>query len=272
MKVTLSALWVRIFAILLIVVVGCKSYNIRPNISAEDRFELAKTMFQKKDYFEAKTQFKILTLNNPGAKFIDEAQYYLGESHFYMKEYILAADEYSRLIRLYPKSNWVDDAQFKIALCDFKLSPKPTLDQKYTILAVEHFQRFLEDFPTSELVPEAEKMLKICRTKLAEKDFRNANLYRKLSDYYAALVYFNSVLDGYYDTKFAHSALFWKGECLYKLKRTDEAMEVFEELIEKYPRSKYRAKALKRFKEIKLDLIKTHQADGKIPLSTKNKN
>ncbi|MFQ5602017.1 MAG: outer membrane protein assembly factor BamD [bacterium] len=255
--------------IFLFILTSCHSYKIKTNISADERFELAKTMFKNKDYFDAKTQFKILTLNNPGAKYIDEAQYFLGECHFNMKEYILAADEYNRLLRKYPRSQWIDDAQFKIAFCDFKLSPKPSLDQKYTLEAVENFQRFLEDFPDSELRPEAEKMLKMCRTKLAEKDFKTGELYRKLSDHYAALVYFNSVLESYYDTKFAQAALFWKGESLYKLDRKTEAAEVFKEFIQKYTRSKYRMKAIERFKELKVALKSAHETDG--DASSKNK-
>lgn len=258
--------------ILLTISTGCNSYDVKPNLTPVERFELAKLMFNNRDFFDAKTQFKIVTLNNPGIYFVDEAQFYLAESHFNLKEYIIAADEYGRLIRLYPKSEWVDDAQFKIALCDFKLSPKPSLDQKYTLQAVEHFQRFLEDFPNSDLVPEAERMLKICRGKLAEKEYKAGELYRKLDDYYAALVYFDSVLEKYFDTKFAHPALFWKGECLYKLERRNEAHEAFRELIEKYPNSKYKSKALSRIKEIESNFLNVREADGDSVLSSQTKN
>ncbi len=272
MKLNLT---VRLFSrviLIFIVLSGCKSYNIRPNISREERLTLATTMFQKKDYLEAKTQFRILILNNPGARFIDQAQYFLAESHFQLKEYILAADEFSRLSRLYPKSAWIDDAQYKIALCDFKLSPKASLDQKYTTLAVLNFQSFLEDFPNSELVPEAEKMLKTCRTKLSEKDYKNGKLYIKLKDYYAALVYFNGVLDNYYDTEYAGSALYWKGECLYKLNRNSEAATVFKELLKKYPKSNYRYKVNQRLKDIEIKLNKNHQTNAKQPLSKPTNN
>jgi outer membrane protein assembly factor BamD len=247
---------------------GCHSYNIKPNISSEDRFEVAQRMFHNKDYEEAKTQFKIVTLNSPGAPFVDEAQFRLAECHFALKEFILAGDEYNRLIRLYPRSEFVDDAQFKIALSDFKLSPKPPLDQKYTISAVANFQRFIEDFPNSELVPEAERLLKICRTKLAEKDFNTGGLYRKLDDCYAALVYYDSVLDHYYDTKFAHPSLFWKGECLYNLNRKDEALAAFNELLIKFPTSSFKSKARERLKEI--DSGKVRVTDGKASVNNQN--
>ncbi len=230
--------------------VGCGSYNVRPDMPSEERFELAKTMFANKDYFDAKKQLKIVTLNNPGAAYVDEAQFLLAECHFHSKEYILAADEYNRLTRLYPKSPWVDNAQFKIPVCDFKLSPKPALDQTYTVRAVENFQRFIEDYPASDLIPEAERLLKVCRTKLSQKDFKAGILYRKIGDYYGAQVYFGSVIDNYFDTPFVEEATFWKAECLYKLARNDEARGTFEDLLRKYPKSEFNARARKRLQEI----------------------
>jgi len=239
---------------------GCGGYKIKPDTTAEDRLTLAKRMFGNKDYQDAQNQFKILTLNYPGATFVDEAQFYLAESHFALKEYIIASDEYKRLARLYPKSQYLDDALYKIAMSDFKLSPKPALDQKYTVSAMENFQRFIEDFPNSELAAEAEKNLNVCRAKLAEKDFNAGELYRKLDDTHAALVYYNSVLERYYDTRFAHDALYWKGECLYTLKRRDEALQAFHELLAKYPKSKYRERTSERLKDIEAELSKIEEA------------
>ncbi len=258
-------------AVITSIFAGCGGYKIKPDSTAEDRLAVAKRMFKSKDYQQAQAQFKILTLNYPGARFVDEAQFYLAECHFELKEYIIAADEYKRLVRLYPQSEYLDDAQYKVAMSDFKLSPKSSLDQTHTVSALENFQRFIEDFPNSDLVPDAEKKLLGCRSKLSEKDFSAGELYRKLGDNYAALVYYNSVLEHYYDTKFAHDALYWKGECLYNLKRKDEALQAFNELLAKYPKSKYRVRISDRLKEIDSDLSKVHEADGKAPISKQTK-
>lgn len=262
----------KLFLILTIIPFGCKSYNVKPNLSAQERLELARLMFKNKDYLEAKNQFKILTLNNPGLQFIDEAQFFLAECHFNTKEYILASDEYNRLTRLYPKSQWVDDAYFKIAMCNYKLSPKPALDQKYTFLAEHHFQRFIEDYPNSDLVPEAERLLKKCRTKLAEKEFKAGHLYRKLDNDHGALVYFESVVENYYDTKFVKDAMFWKGESLYELDRKSEALAAFQELLARYPKSKHSEKAKDRLKELESDLNKVSEANGVTSSSKQKKN
>lgn len=246
----------------LTLIIGCHSYNVRSDITGEERFALAKKMFENEDYRDAQTQFKIVVLNNPGVTFVDDAQYYLAECHFEMGEFIIAADEYNRLIRLYPNSEWVDDARFKIGLADFELSPKPSLDQKYTRRAIENLQRFIEDYPQSELVPKAERILQTCRRKLAEKEFKAGELYRKLSDCEAALVYFDSVINNYYDTRFVKNALYWKGECLLKQKKPSESFQVFSELVNKYPDSEFVGEAREKIREIESDIVNIREANG----------
>jgi outer membrane protein assembly factor BamD len=241
---------------------SCGGYKVPSNISAEERFDLGKRMFANRDYVDSKAQFKILTLNYPGIKFMDEAQFLLAESHFNMKEYILASDEYNRLVRLYPNSQWVDDCQFKVGVCDYRLSPKPSLDQKYTFQAIQSLQRFIEEFPASQLVPEAEKLLNISRGKIAEKEFKTGELYRKLKDHSAALVYYSSVLAAYYDTQYAEGALFWKGQCLLKLERHEASLSAFEEFVQKYPESRMRSQALSKIKDIRNQLRQAQNANG----------
>jgi outer membrane protein assembly factor BamD len=228
---------------LALIAFACGGNKARPNMPTEERFAYAMKLFNGKDYFEARTQFRIVILNAPGSTIVDQAQFYLAECHFEMDEFILAASEYERLIKLYPRSAFLDDAQYKLALCYDRLSPKSDLDQKYTIKAIEELQRFLEDYPTSEFVEDVEKKLFTARAKLAKKEFDTGNLYRKMTLYESALYSFDDVLNHFYDSKFAEPALFYKGECLFKLERWDEAKTALETFLEKFPKSAFVATA-----------------------------
>ena len=229
------------FVILLILLtsIACSSHKFASNMAMDERFEVAMKLLEKGDYLGAKTQFTILVLNYPGTQIADKAQFYLAESHFGLKEYIIAASEYEKLGRNYPQSDLVDDAQYKIGLSYYKLSPGYALDQNYTIQAVKEFQTFLEEFPTSDIRPKVEELLTTSRNKLAKKEFKAANLYRKMGHYNAAIIYFNEFLKVYYDTDFAEEALFRKGESLNKVENWEEAQKTFEEFVKKYPDSKY---------------------------------
>lgn len=227
------------FFIALLAIAGCSSNKLNPNLGPDERLKIAKALLDKGDYLRAKSQFTILTMNYPGTKIADKAQYYLGESHFGSKEYILAASEFEKLIRNYPNSEFVDDAQYKLGMCYYELSPNYQLDQKYTLNAIVEFQKFLEEYPTSDLRDEVEKKLSECRDKLARKEFGNAEIYRKMAYFNAAVIYYDLVLSNYYDTPYAEKALYNKGICLEKVEKWEEAEKVFELFMAKYPKSHY---------------------------------
>ncbi len=228
---------------LILVIFACGGNKPKPNMTTEERFAYAMKLFKDKNYFEARTQFRIIILNAPGSAIVDQAQFYLAECHFNMDEFITAASEDEKLVRLYPQSGLLDDAQYKIALCYDKLSPKSDLDQKYTQKAIDEYQRFMEEFSTSELAGEVEKRLFTLRSKLAKKEFDTGNLYRKMTLYEAALYSFDDVLNHYYDSRYAELALFYKGECLFKLLRWREAKAALEEFVQKFPKSSFLSQA-----------------------------
>jgi len=222
-------------ALVLVIVSTCGRNKLRATLTAEERLKIAEKMYEDGDYLDAKTEFKIITLNFPGSTVSDRAQFFLGECHFQLKEYILANAEYEKLTRIFPNSDFVDDAQYKIALSNYRLSPKYSLDQTNTLKAIEEFQRFLEDYPGSDLLPEANKYMKLCREKLARKDYENAESYRKRTLYEAAIKYYDHVLDNYYDTDYAEKALFGKAEAYRKSGDIEQAKRFYQLYLEKFP-------------------------------------
>jgi outer membrane protein assembly factor BamD len=224
-----------LFTLLIVVLTGCGKHNIKPNISNEERMKVAEKMFNDGDYLDARTQFRIVILNSPGGSLSDKAQFYYAECHFKVKEYILAISEYEKMTRVYANSEYVDDAQYQIGISYYKLSPKAALDQTYTEKAIEEFQRFLEDYPGSDLVPKANEYMRKCRDKLAQKNFKNGESYRKRALFRSALVYYDFVLDNYYDTKFSEKSLWEKAECYRQLSEEEQAEKFYKLYLEKYP-------------------------------------
>ena len=232
-KITILISWLLlIFAI----VVSCNRNKIKPNASAEERMKIAEKMFNNGDYLDARTQFRIIIYNFPGSAASAKAQYLFAECYFKTKEYIIAAAEYEKLLRVYPNSKYVDDAQFKLGLCYYKLSPKYSLDQEYTHKAIEEFQKFLEDYPNSELAPQVENYLHKCREKLGKKYYKSGEIYQKMAFYNSAIIYYDYVLDNYYDTQFAQKALLAKAKCYEKLGKLDKAVSTYRLYLEKYPK------------------------------------
>jgi outer membrane protein assembly factor BamD len=245
---------IAVFSLSVLVWNGCGRQNLSsPALNPADQFAAAKKVFDKKDYFKAKSLFTLLVLNNPAGDTFERAQYYLAESNYGLKEYVEAISEYEKLIRSMPQSSFVDDAQYKIGLCYYTLAPGYALDQDYTQKAIAQFQQFLEDFPDSDLRPVAENKLSECRAKLAKKEFATGELYTKMGYFRAAIISFDVILADYYDTPYADAALFLKGECHLKMGETEPADLAFRTLLVKYPDSQYRSKAESKLKKLKAE-------------------
>ncbi|KAA3659821.1 MAG: outer membrane protein assembly factor BamD [Calditrichaeota bacterium] len=244
------------FMLILLTFSACGGSKDFKKMTVRQRLDYARKLFDDKKYFDAKNQFQILILNNPGSRIIDEAQFYYAESFFELKEYLTAAAEYERLMNRYPNSEYLDNASYKLGFSYFNLSPKPQLDQKYTYQAIDQFQQFMDEFPNSELVNDVTKKLQECRSKLARKEFDTGVLYRKSSHFSAAIISFDDVLKRFYDTKFAEPSLYWKAYSHYELGEPQKARDAVNILLKKYPDTDLKDKAKELAVKINDDLEK----------------
>lgn len=231
---------------MMLIFAACSSKINKQNLGPDEYFEYAKKKFDKGNYFDAVTEFTVITLKYSANPVVDDAQYYLAESHYKQKEYLVAISEYQKLIRDYPQSPYNILSQFKIGMAYFELSLRPELDQEYTKKAIRQFQTFIEENPEHELRENAEKYIQELREKLAEKKFLAATTYRKMGIYDGATIYYDIIIQEYYDTKPAANAYFWKADCLYKLKKFTDAQTAYSIFIEKFPEHKKVAEAKQR--------------------------
>jgi len=98
-------------------------------------------------------------------------------------------------------------------------------------------QNFLEDYPRHEKREDAERKINELREKLAEKQWKNAELYRKMMEYKSSLIYYDIVLEQYYDTGFADDALYGKALIFMDREEYQDAKEQLLLLKNKFPES-----------------------------------
>lgn len=245
---------IKTFLIFLVLIInGCISPE-KSNINTEDpeeAFRIAKSSYDKGNYTQAVEDFSFIKIKFSGTSVIDKAQFYLGMSYYNRKEYILAAYEFENLIKNYTLSEFYPLARYYLAMSYYNLSPKYELDQTYTRYAIIEFQNFLILYPTHKLAPDAEKKIKELRNKLAYKDLKTAELYIKLEDYKAALVYYNNILQEYFDTDYADDASYGKIQVLIIKKKYDDASKEIKRFKEKYKSSELYKKVLDLEEKIK---------------------
>ena len=217
--------------------IGCSGRSPEPSWTAEEYFEYAIELYDDEDYFESANEFTIIILRYAGSSVADSAQYFLGMSHYYMDEFIISAAEFSKLINNMPQSPLVPDAQYMLGMSYYQMSPRAALDQEYTKKSLRAFQNYIEDHPRHEKREEVEKKLLELREKLAEKEFLNADLYRKMYRLRSSLIYYDIVLERYYDTTWADDALVGKALVYMELEEWENAREQLLIFQSKYPDS-----------------------------------
>ncbi|HRI84724.1 MAG TPA: outer membrane protein assembly factor BamD [Ignavibacteria bacterium] len=229
--------------------VSCSSSDTG-NINTDDpekAYFAAKSNYDKGDYLEAIDDFNLIKLKFSGTSIIDKSIYFLGMSYYKREEYILAIYEFETLVKNYPSSEYSENARFNMAMSYYKLSPAYNLDQTYSRYAITEFQNFLDLYPDSKHARSADKRIAELKNKLAYKTYKSAELYYNLENYKAALVYYNNILEEYFDSKYADDALYGKIQVLIIKKMFEEAKKEIKRFEEIFTSSEFlsRVKTLK---------------------------
>ncbi len=222
---------------MLALVLNCAGTKPQADWSGSQYFHYARQLFDDEEYYDAANEFTVVVLRYAGTSVADSAQFYLAKSHFMMEEYLIAAVEYEKLITSMSRSPLVPEAQFELAESYFKLSPRPSLDQEYTLKAIRAYQTFIEDYPTHLLKEKAEKKIAILRDKLADKAYENAEIYRKMRKYRAAIIYYDQVIEKYYDSSWADKAMVGKIETYIEMEDYVMARKEVEKFRAQFPDS-----------------------------------
>ncbi len=222
---------------MLALIFSCAGTKPQADWSGTQYFHYARQLFDDEEYYDAANEFTVVVLRYAGTSVADSAQFYLAKSHFMMEEYLIAAVEYEKLINSMSRSPLVPEAQFELAESYFELSPRPSLDQEYTFKAIRAYQTFIEDYPTHPLKEKAEKRISILRDKLADKAFENAEIYRKMRKYKAAIIYYDQVIENYYDSSWADKAMVGKIETYIEMEDFVMARKEVEKFRAQFPDS-----------------------------------
>jgi len=237
------------------VLIGCGSSEETAVVTPEQRFEQAKALFDDEDYQEAISEFTVITLQYQGSAVAADAQFYLAESRFQREEYLLAAFEFGVLRRNYPASPRASEAQYKIGFCYYNLSPRSSLDQKYTRRAIDEFQSFVEYNPNSEFALDAEAKINELTSRLAKKQYDVARLYETMGYSRSALLSYDVVIEKFHDTEYAPLAYLDKADLLISREQWEEARVTIQAFLSKYPQSEYRDAGLRLLEEVERELL-----------------
>lgn len=219
------------------------------------RFNEGKAAYENGDYMDAIRIFEEIRIQAPTSAVAAEAMYLQGMSRYKMESFSAAAVDFRNVRRNYSSSPFAARSQFMVGESYYGLSPRAELDQTYSLHALNEYQIFLRDFPRAEqsLIDSAHTRLKGIRGKLAHKVLLAAELYVKTEEFKSAVLYFERVLDQYYDTEYAPEAQLRLAELAYQRRKNDDAKAALQKFEEKYLHAASEAQR-QRARSLKADL------------------
>lgn len=226
---------------------------IRRGDSLDVAYDKATQLYEDEHYADAARAYESVLQMGMGTDYGRDAQYYLAQSYFLDERYLMAASEYERFIQQFPRSERREEVQFKEAYCYYQLSPRHKLDQTYTRRAIEKFRIFNSRYPDSDRSAEASEYISDLRSKLARKQYSAADLYMRMHEYEAAIIYYNLVIDNYPDTPWAEQAMAEQINAynVYasrsvrerQRERYRQAVESYETYLQLFPQGEHRPQA-----------------------------
>ncbi len=183
-----------------------KQYDMTVNLfeGKDNRGNLVK--FAGDDYAVVE-MFKTVIKNAPYGDLAPPSRYkiglYLMENNMYRE----ARDEFEKVVNDYPETRWAQAAQYQIAISDTKRSADAAYDQKITQEAVNEFSDFVKKYPQAQLSDEAKDQIQKLRDREAESHFLIARFYEKNQKYTSALVYYQTIVDDFKNSKWTAAAL-----------------------------------------------------------------
>ncbi len=215
--------------------------------TAEEAFEYAMRSYEKEEYQEAVSGFQRVIFNFPGAEIVEEAMFFLADSYFRDEDYLLAANEFRRVASEFPDGEFALISQYKLGLCHLKLSPSYQLDQKDTRRAIDSFNILIDRFPNSVYADSARIRVSALRDKLARKEYENGYYYFRRKFYDSAIIYFETMRDAYFETRWMAPALYYLSKAYDKLDLDDDAREARKDLLKHFPDTREASKVLEEF-------------------------
>ncbi|MFH1621746.1 MAG: outer membrane protein assembly factor BamD [Candidatus Omnitrophota bacterium] len=158
-------------------------------------------------YYHAITIYRKIIENYPYSKVAPVSQYKIGLVLKSAGSLAEAKVEFEKVIASYPDSEWAEAARYQVAQTASLASLKSDYDQELTQEAKERYEEFLTKHPDAEISEEAQDEILDLTDKEAQKDFNVGQFYEKQRSFSSAAIYYEDVIRKYPKSKWAEESM-----------------------------------------------------------------
>jgi outer membrane protein assembly factor BamD len=238
-----------IASLLLVGLFSCSKFNkVEKSKDIDYKLLKADEYYAKKSYRNARTLYEQLFPAMKGSAKFEDLYYKYAYCYFYEKQYSDAENLFKGYLEVFPNSVHAEEVDYMRAYSFYKQSPKLELEQVNTQKSMNMMQTFINQHIGSPRVKDATAIIDEGRAKLELKEAREAQLYYNLSQYRAAGIAFNNVLNNYPESlkgeqyklmvvksyyKFAKLSVYEK-----QLDRFEKVTIEYQDFVDRFPDSK----------------------------------
>lgn len=192
-----------IFILLVLALCSCQKDFDRAMKSADKEMilKIANKYYEKKKWNEAIMLYERLPKLVAGTSDAPDVVYRTAYANYYLKQYRFAAHQFKSFSNAFSNDPRKEESAYMAALCYYQGSLEYELDQENTISAINELQDFLNNYPNSERLKNINSLIDELSFKIEIKAYENARKYFKMSEYKAAVIAFENVLNDYPATK-----------------------------------------------------------------------
>ncbi len=236
-------------------------------------FDRGNTALQEGDWRTAREYFLQIRDNYPQSALRADTRLAIGDTldaEGTIGSYISALSEYRDFLALYPTHPRADYAQYRLGMVYYNQMRQPERDQTETRNAVTEFELFLQRYPGSRLINEVREKLREALDRLSENNYVVGKYYHGRKWYPGAIDRLETILSedpGYTarDAVYYHLA-----DSLRRTRRIDEALPMFERLLEEFPESEFIEDATERMTELRQRAARQEAAASNAENRTEN--
>ncbi len=218
---------------------GTKAQKKDEGFDAERYMTQADMLISQKEYDEARRILLEVKNRDLSRKYSPSAQLKIADSYIKEGELDTGIDAYRKFLEMYPVGQYSSYAQYQIAMAYYVQIESPDRGAGAAKIALSEFLRLKEMFPRNPFREVVELRIEKCRNVIADGEFMIGEFYYKKQAYSAAAGRFQGILEQFPDYKRTDEVLFFLGNSYKNLKMPDNARDVFNELLLRYPSSKF---------------------------------
>jgi outer membrane protein assembly factor BamD len=235
--------------------VSCSKFEkLRKSGTDEAKYKAAIEYYNTGKFDKAGLLFEEVIPIIKGSTEQEMATFYQAYCDFHTGQYQTASFHFKHFADTFARSEYAEEATYKSAYSLYKDSPQFDLDQASSLTAADALQSFVNNYPNSKFREEASTIIKLLRVKLETKAYEKAKLYYKtsssnLANFKSAVISISNFQREFPDSDYLEEMAYLKVTSQYnyafnsimekKKERYGETVTYYQELVDKFPGSKY---------------------------------